>query len=190
MVFVDPLTIMLVAVAASLSLIAWYLLGTAKGKRNLSNLAVPMFVLGLFDFISGFYMSFAWPFPAPLASYNMLFGDPMLFLGIILLSGGYMLYETLDVRVLSWLGFLIGIYLAVETIAIITLQLEKGIDLYTALGLYGFSALSALLSPLVYFSPKNHKSAYYLLAGLLILAAFFAILIGSTGIYMHLASPP
>jgi len=58
-----------------------------------------------------------------------------------------------------------------------------------ALGLYGFSALSALFSPLVYLSPKNHKSAYYLLAGLLILAAFFAILIGSTGIYMHLVFP-
>ena len=69
MPFVDPLAIMLLGVAMSATFIAYYIIGSAKGKRNLANLAGPIFALGLFDFLSGFYMSFFWPLPG---AYNML----------------------------------------------------------------------------------------------------------------------
>ncbi len=189
--FVDPLTIMLVAVAASTSLIALYLIEAAKGSKSLSNIAVPGMVIGFFDFASGFLMSFAWPFPGALSAYNMLFGDPMLFLGIIMIAGSYMLYRNIKPNIVSIFGFFLGIYLFVETYAIYALGLERGVDLYTALGLYFFSALAALLSPLVYINTKkNGYGAYYFLAALLIIAAFFAMLIGGVGIYGHLVSPP
>ncbi|MGC8623269.1 MAG: DUF981 family protein [Candidatus Micrarchaeia archaeon] len=190
MSFVDPLAIMLVAVAASTGIIALYFIGVARGKRSFANLAIPGFAIGAFDFFSGLFMSFVWPFPGALAAYNMLFGDPMLFLGIIMLAGSYMLYKGIEIKVLSLFGFLLGIYLAVETYAMVALKLETGNNLLAALGLYGFSTLAAILSPLVYLDAKKNKNAYYLLAALLIIAAFFAMLIGVIGIYGHLVSPP
>ena len=184
MAFVDPLTIMLVAVASSASLIAIYLIGQALGKRNAEELAIPGFFIGIFDFLSGFFMSFSWPLPD---AYKMLFGDPMLFLGIIMMAGSYMLYKKINPRYLSLFGFFLGIYLLVETYGIAALNLEKGNYFLPAFSFFLFSALAALFSPLVY---TKNKYAYYFLAALLIIAAFLALFIGSAGIYGHLASPP
>ena len=122
--FVDPLCIMLVAVAASTSLVALYLINAAKGRKDLSSFALPGAVIGAFDFISGFFMSFVWPFPGPLSAYNMLFGDPMLFLGIIMLAGSLMVYKNMKPNIVSLFGFFIGIYLFVETYGIVSLGLE------------------------------------------------------------------
>ncbi|MGC8694145.1 MAG: DUF981 family protein [Candidatus Micrarchaeia archaeon] len=189
MVFVDPLTIMLVAVAASASLIAVYFVKAAKGKR-VDNLIVPGFVMGFFDFISGFFMSFLWPFPGALSAYNMLFGDPMLFLGLIMMSAAVMYYKKMDIKILSMFGLFIGIYMLVETYAIAALSLEKGIDFLPSFGFYLFSSLAAIFSPLVYVNSKENKYAYYFLACLFIIAALLALFIGANGIYEHLASPP
>ncbi|MGC8652239.1 MAG: DUF981 family protein [Candidatus Micrarchaeia archaeon] len=189
--FVDPLTIMLVAVATSTSLLALYLIGAARGKRVFADIAIPGIVVGFFDFVSGFFMSFVWPFPGALSGYNMLFGDPMLFLGLIMIAVSYMLYKNIKPNVVSIFGFFLGIYLFVETYAIVALKLERGIDLYSALGIYFFAALVSLLSPLVYLDPKkNGKAAYYFLAALLIIVAFFSILVGGSGIFEHLVAPP
>ncbi len=188
MPFVDPLAIMLLGVAMSATFIAYYIIGSAKGKRNLANLAGPIFALGLFDFLSGFYMSFFWPLPG---AYNMLFGDPMLMLGLIMLSGGFALYENLDVRPISLLGFLLGIYLFVESYGMVAYQLEKGVYLPPALGFFLVSALSGFVSPVVYVTPKNKgKIAYYFLAALVILVAIAAMFISLTSINGHLISPP
>ena len=188
MVFVDSLAVMLLGVGVSSVLIAMYMIMVAMGKKQLSQIAVPAMVLGIFDAVSGFYISFAWPLPA---AYNMLFGDPMLFLGLFMVMGGYMLYKNIDIKLLSIPGALFGIYMLVEMVAIFTLHLESGQDLLPSLGLYGFAGLSALLSPLVYSGVKgNGKYAYYLLALLLILTAFIALIIGYGAIYSHLASPP
>jgi putative membrane protein len=191
MVFIDPLTIMLVAVAASAGIIALYIIKATLGKKNFSDLAVAGFAIGTFDFISGFFMSFLWPFPGALSAYNMLFGDPMLFLGLIMLAGSYMLYKNIDVKVLSYFGFLLGIYLFIETYAIYVLGLEKGVYFLPAFSFYLFSGLAAFLSPLVYANPKKGgKYAYYLLAAFLIIVAFLAMFIGGAGIYGHLTSTP
>ncbi|MGC9011250.1 MAG: DUF981 family protein [Candidatus Micrarchaeia archaeon] len=187
MVFVDPLTIMLVAVAASASLIAIYLISQALGKKIAEELAMPGFFIGVFDFLSGFFMSFSWPLPG---AYNILFGDPMLFLGIIMLAGSYMLYKKISLRYMPILGFLLGIYLLVETYGIATLNLESGKYFMPAFSFYLFSTISALLSPIASLDPKKYKYAYHFLAALLILTALLAMFIGCGGIYEHLASPP
>ncbi|MGC9190787.1 MAG: DUF981 family protein [Candidatus Micrarchaeia archaeon] len=191
MVFVDPLTIMLVAVAASAGLIAMYLVKAARGSKSFIELAVPSMVIGAFDFVSGFFMSFGWPFPGPMSAYNMLFGDPMLFLGLIMVAGGYMLYKGIDIKVLSYFGFLLGIYLFVESYAMVAFKLESGQYFLPAFSFYLLSALVAFLSPLMYMNPKKGgKSVYYFMTLLLVLVAFLALFIGSAGIYGHLASPP
>jgi len=196
MVFVDSLTVMLLGLGLSSLLIALYFLGKPTNRKWLGELVVPAFIIGLFDFMSGFIMSFEWPLPG---AYNMLFGDPMLMLGIIMMAGAYMLYKNMNPRILSLFGFFLGIYLAVETAGMIAFQLEGPISFsltatnhfVTAFGLYLFASLSALLSPIVFMNAKgNGRYAYYLMFVLLILTAFMAFFIGYGGIYEHLASPP
>jgi len=190
MAFVDPLTIMLVAVAASTGLIALYLYRLAKGRRDFEDLAIAIFFTGLFDFMSGFFFSFTWPFPGNLSAYNMLFGDPMLFLGLIMLSSSVMLYKKINPKVISIPAFLLGLYLLVETYAIAALGLESGAYFIPAFSLYLFATLSAIFSPIVYLDAKKHAYAYYFVIALLIITALLAIFIGCAGIYEHLASPP
>ena len=190
MAFVDPLTIMLVAVAASAGLIALYFYRLAKGRRDFEDLAIAGFFTGLFDFISGFLISFTWPFPGNLSAYNMLFGDPMLFLGIIMLAGSVMLYKKINPKVVSIPAFILGLYLLVETYAIAALGLEKGVYFAPAFSFYLFSTLSAIFSPIAYLDAKKHAYAYYFVVAMLIITALLALFIGCSGIYEHLASPP
>ncbi|MEM3791412.1 MAG: DUF981 family protein [Candidatus Micrarchaeaceae archaeon] len=186
--FVDPLSVMLLGVSASTFFIAFYLISVAKGKRAFAELAVPTFFLGIFDFVSGFYMSFFWPLPG---AYNMLFGDPMLLLGLILLSGSYALYRNISPNPVSLLGFLLGIYLFAETYSINAFSLEPHKDMLIVLSFYLVSAIAAVLSPLVYTNPKKSgKVAYYLLAVLVIIAAILAMAIGEISIIGHLQTPP
>ena len=110
MTFVDPLSVMLLVAGMSTLLLAIYALMSVRSKKGLANLAVPMFAFGLFNFISGFLMSFAWPMPG---AYNILFGDAQLVLGLLMLMGGYMVYKNMDLKILTVFGFFFGIYLAV-----------------------------------------------------------------------------
>lgn len=187
MAFVDSLAVMLLAVAMSAAFIAYYLVGIAKGKK-MDSLAGPIFMLGIFDFLSGFYMSFFWPLPG---AYNMLFGDPMLMLGIIMIAGGFAIYKNTDGRPISLIGFFLGIYLFAESYGMVAYHLEAGAELLPALGFYLVSGLSGFLSPLVYLKSKNNnKKAYYLLAALLVLVVLAAMFIGTAAIIGHLSSPP
>ncbi len=186
--FVDSLAVMLLALGSSASLIAIYFIMLVKWKKSISNLVVPALVLGLFDAISGFYMSFAWPLPP---AYNMLFGDPLMFLGLIMIMGAIMIYKNINIKMLSIFGFFLGIYLFMEAAAISAFKLETGVDFLAAMGLYIFAGLSAILSPLMYADKKsNVRYVYYLLAALLIITAFIALFIGYGAIYAHLGSPP
>ncbi|MCL4411540.1 DUF981 family protein [Candidatus Marsarchaeota archaeon] len=188
MAFVDPLAVMLLVAGLSTLLLAIYAFMFARGKKGLANLAVPMFVLGMFNFISGFFLSFAWPMPG---AYNMLFGDAQLVLGLLMLMGGYMLYKNIDIKILTIFGFFFGIYLAMQAVAIPAFGLESGANFLPAFGLYVFAALSGIFSPLVYTSSKSGlKYAYYFLFALLIITTFLLLFIGYTAIYEHLGSPP
>ncbi len=186
MAFVDSLAVMLLAVAMSATFIAYYLLGIVKGKK-MDSLAGPIFMLGIFDFLSGFYMSFFWPLPG---AYNMLFGDPMLMLGIIMIAGGFSIYKNIDVRPISLIGFLLGIYLFAESYGMVAYHLETGADLVSALGFYLFAGLSGFFSPLIYLKQKDNKKVYYFLAALLVLVVLAAMFIGIAAIIGHLSSPP
>ncbi len=188
MVFVDSLAVMLLSLGSSTFLLALYFLMNALGRKDVSKLYVPIFVFGLFDLAAGFVMSFTWPMPG---AYNMLFGDPLLFLGIIMAAGGYMLQKGMGAEYLSLPGLFLGIYLAVEAAAMVNFKLETGSQLLGAFGLYALSAMAGILSPLIFLNPKkNGKAAYFLMFILLILVTLVALFIGYTGIYGHLQSPP
>ncbi|EQD64316.1 membrane protein containing DUF981 [mine drainage metagenome] len=184
--FIDPLTVMLLSLGMSALLLALYYFKAGSGKKDMGSLVVPVFVLGLFNAISGFLMSFTWPLPG---SYNMLFGDPLLVLGLLMIAGSYMASKGTDVKVLSLLGFLLGIYLLVGTIGISQFGMEHGNNWITATGLYAFSFLAGIFSPVLYLKPKgSNKYAYYFEAFLLIVVMLIALLIGYMGLHEHLGA--
>ena len=184
--FIDPLTVMLLSLGMSALLLALYYFRVGSGKKDISSLVVPAFILGLFNAVSGFLMSFTWPLPG---SYNMLFGDPLLVLGLLMIAGSYMISKGMDVKALSLLGFLLGIYLLVGMIGITRFNMETGNDWLTATGLYAFSMLAAIFSPILYLKPKgSNKYAYYFEVFLLVVVMLLALLIGYMGFYEHLGA--
>ncbi len=184
--FIDPLTVMLLSLGMSALLLALYYFRVGSGKKDISSLVVPAFILGLFNAVSGFLMSFTWPLPG---SYNMLFGDPLLVLGLLMIAGSYMISKGMDVKALSLLGFLLGIYLLVGMIGITQFHMETGNDWLTATGLYAFSMLAAIFSPILYLKPKgSNKYAYYFEVFLLVVVMLLALLIGYMGFYEHLGA--
>lgn len=188
MVFVDPLAVMLIFAGFSALLFSFYIYLLLRGKKDFSMLVVPAFVFGLFDAISGFWMSFTWPLPG---SYNILFGDPLLIVGLLLMSGSCMVYKKMDLRILSIFAVFLGIYIAIEAAAMSIFNLETGINFLPAFGFYVLAALSSILSPIIYMNARGSgRYMYWLLFILLILTALAAFFIGFNAVYGHLRSPP
>lgn len=64
-IFVDPLAIMLIGLAMGTFLGAFYFFFKARGnEEQIKSLVIPGLAIGGFDFITGLYMSFAWPLNA------------------------------------------------------------------------------------------------------------------------------
>ncbi|MEM0106672.1 MAG: DUF981 family protein [Candidatus Micrarchaeaceae archaeon] len=187
MPFIDSLTIMLLSLGMSTAILAIYFLMNALGRRDTNKLYIPMLVFGLFDAISGGIMSFTWPLPG---AYNMLFGDPLLMLGLIMIAGSYMLMKEIKVGILSVAGIFLGLYLAVESAGIVNFKLESGNNLIGALGLYVLSAVAGLISPIAILDARRNRKAYFFMFIILALITLVALFIGYSGIYEHLASPP
>ena len=58
----DHLAIMLIGLAMGTGIGAFYFFYAARGQKNqIASLVYPAIGIGLFDFMSGFYMSCAWP---------------------------------------------------------------------------------------------------------------------------------
>ncbi len=185
--FVDYLSVMLLSLGASAAYLAWYIWSLGKTAKGKQELAVPIFALGVFNAIGGFTMSFTWPLPG---GYNMLFGDPLLFLGLLMIAGAYMLRKNISLKSLAMPGFLLGVYILVGAGAIVGYTLEPGIHFLPSFSLYLFAGLSGIISPITaYLSPKGSgKYAYYLLIALLVLTAIAALFLAYTAFYEHIGS--
>jgi putative membrane protein len=83
MIFIDYLTIMLVNLAAGLSLLALFILKYADGDRK--KLAPGFLVSGLLALITGFHEIFTWPI---VSSYNIPFGEMSVLFGFLFLAAG------------------------------------------------------------------------------------------------------
>ncbi len=184
--FVDYLAVMLLSLGASAAYLAWFVYNLGRTGKSTTELVVPMFMLGLFNAVSGFAMSFTWPLPG---GYNMLFGDPLLFFGLLMMAATYMVKKNISVKNLALPGFLLGIYILVGAGAIVGYNIEPGSHFLPAFGLYMAAGLSGLFAPVVYLNPKKGgKYAYYLLAALLILTAIAALFLAYTALYEHIGS--
>jgi putative membrane protein len=194
MTFVDPLAIMLIGLAMGTAIGAFYFYFAARGnKEQIQSLIYPATGIGFFDFISGFYMSFTWPMTGYGYAYNMLFGDPLLMFGLLLMISAIMVYKNMHLGLMPILALLLGIYVLDGAYSIVTLRLERGNDLITAMGLYLFDGIGAVLTPIVYLKPQansTNKYLYYLEWIILGIGTVFALVIGYIALNGHLASPP
>ena len=193
MTFVDPLAVMLIGLAMGTLLGAFYFFFAARGdKEQIKSLIVPAFGVGVFDLISGFYMSFAWPMTGFGYAYNMLFGDPLLLFGLILIMAAFMIYKDMHPGIMPLLVLLLGIYVLVGAYSIVQLKLESGQNLVTSMGLYLFDGIGAILAPVLYLKPSTGtgKTLYYVEWIILGIGTIFALVIGYMALNGHLASPP
>ncbi|MEL9998551.1 MAG: DUF981 family protein [Thermoplasmata archaeon] len=186
--FIDSLAIMLIGLGSGLLLVALFVLFSALNKLEdlKEKLAIPAMGIGFFDFVSGFIMAFTWPLPG---GYNMLFGDPLLFFGLLLFLGSYMFYKGKSPSWLTIFAFIIGIYVILGAYAMAADKLETGANFLPAFGLYLSSGISALLSPILILKPVGAvKALYYLEFIILIVATFVALFIGYNALLEHLVS--
>ncbi|MCL5668249.1 MAG: DUF981 domain-containing protein [Candidatus Thermoplasmatota archaeon] len=193
MTFVDPLAVMLIGLAMGTLLGAFYFFFAARGdKEQIKSLVVPAFGVGVFDLVSGFYMSFAWPMTGFGYAYNMLFGDPLLLFGLILIMAAFMIYKDMHPGIMPLLVLLLGIYVLVGAYSIVQLKLESGQNLVTSMGLYLFDGIGAILAPVLYLKPSTGtgKTLYYVEWIILGIGTIFALVIGYMALNGHLAHPP
>lgn len=62
--FIDSLAVMLLALGMTTAIGGMYFLFSALGnEKRIEGLLMPAVGVGLFDFMSGFVMSFTWPLP-------------------------------------------------------------------------------------------------------------------------------
>ncbi|MCL4314937.1 MAG: DUF981 domain-containing protein [Candidatus Thermoplasmatota archaeon] len=193
LVFVDPLAVMLIGLAMGTMIGAFYFFFDARGDDDqIKALLIPALFVGSFDFLSGFYMSFFWPMTAYGIPYNMLFGDPLTLFGILLVAAAFTKMKGFKFGLLPLMSVVLGIYVLVGAYSIVQLKLETGNDLITAMGLYLFDGIGALLAPILYLNPKNgnNKYLYYTEWIILGIGTVFALIIGYAALNGHLASPP
>jgi putative membrane protein len=201
MTFVDPLAVMLIGLAMGTAIGAFYFFFAARGdKEQIKALAIPAVGIGIFNFISGFYMSFGWIMTGFAIPYNMLFGDPLLLFGLLMIIAGVVIYKDMHLGMLPILGLVLGIYVLDAAYTILTVPnylshgaLESGNDLITAMGLYLFDGIGAILAPIAYLKPQansTNKYLYYLEWIILGIGTVFALVIGVTALNGHVASPP
>ena len=193
MTFVDPLAVMLIGLAMGTLLGAFYFFFAARGdKEQIKSLVVPAFGVGVFDLVSGFYMSFAWPMTGFGYAYNMLFGDPLLLFGLILIMAAFMIYKDMHPGIMPLLVLLLGIYVLVGAYSIVQLKLESGQNLVTSMGLYLFDGIGAILAPVLYLKPSTGtgRALYYVEWIILGIGTIFALVIGYMALNGLLAHPP
>jgi putative membrane protein len=142
--FIDFLGVMLVNLTAGLALLAHYLyVNPEPGARR--SWAAAFFATGLLGFVTAFVMVITWPLPS---SYNLVFGEPALFLSTAFLAAAVTLAFEWEPLIPALYGVFGGIMALVIGLRIWDLGLTKAPLLaglgYILVGLGGVLTAPAL----------------------------------------------
>ncbi len=178
--FIDYLTIMMVAVVVGTLLAAWY------GWRFLdapAELVRPwgwsFLATGLLLAIPALHLTLTWPLPG---GNNIIMGEPALYFGVLLSLAGLIILIGHDLRPLAWLSLPGGIVLVVIAGAILQHGLTRSPAMWAIA--YGTIGIAGMLVPVSFRIPPLRLIA----AGLLVVgAAIFAI--GAVGAYLEHPGP-
>ena len=98
-----------------------------------------------------------------------------------------MIYKNSSLGLVPVLFLLLGIYVIVGAYSIVQQGLETGDNLITAMGLYLFDGIGAILAPVLYVKPEGTgRWLYYLEWVILGIGTIFALLIGYIALNGHL----
>ncbi len=174
--FIDYVTIQLIAAASGLFLAGLYAIKFASPLKERVGFVYSFWMAGVVLSITGFDMIFTWPLPG---AYNIIFGEPAIWFGILLIFLGFAIKAENDLFPLT-LMFSAG--------GLINLVISGDILIYNmtqspALAFVGFltSGLGALLVP---FGLKS-KTVRWIIAVLLIIAAIVFAITGFGAYYQH-----
>jgi len=115
--------------------------------------AIAIGACGFYLFLSGVAISFIWPFTISSGVYNVLFGGIASLGGLVLLAGAFALFLNADLRPVSYLAAVAGLYAVVDAYAIISNSLTNS-PLLAALGYLSFTAPAVLSIPATHAKSK------------------------------------
>ncbi len=99
-----------------------------------------------------------------------------------------MIYKNMNLGLIPLLFVLLGIYVLVGAYSIVQQHLETGQNLITAMGLYLFDGIGAILAPILYMRTESNAKAllYYVEWIILGIGTIFALVIGYIALNGHL----
>ncbi|MGC8545803.1 MAG: DUF981 family protein [Athalassotoga sp.] len=173
--FIDYVTIQLIAAASGLLFAGIYTLKYRSGKSN-SSWIYGFWMIGFILLVTGLDMIFTWPLPG---SYNIIFGEPSVWFGALLISIGVAIKSNSDLlplALLSSAGGLINIVISVDILIYSMTQSP-----IIAFGGFITSGLGALMAPL----GLKSKSIRWIIFILLVLSAIAFAVTGYGAYYQH-----
>ena len=108
---------------------------------------------GFYLFLSGVAISFIWPFSISSGVYNVLFGGIATLGGLVLLAGAIALFLNADLRPVTYIAAIAGVYSIVDAYAITSNSLTNS-PLLAALGYLSFAAPAFLSVPATHSKNK------------------------------------
>ncbi|WP_393970837.1 DUF981 family protein [Oxyplasma meridianum] len=204
MAFIDDLamelfTLSLVGVISIYMTAKVYLEYRKKGTANLEEYLkpgiFPLGILGVVILIMGFYGEMTWPLPG---SYNILFGDPFMFIGMILIMMVLAIWFKQKLQYVGILAFFAGIiaiyYGANAYLDKMTSSPIAMLGLYIAFGLTGiFTFPTTLIYDMLPGKEKASKTWTAVLVIFwigLIVSAVLAAITAIEAVPQHLLVPP
>ena len=115
--------------------------------------AVAIGACGFYLFLSGVAISFIWPFSISSGVYNVLFGGIATLGGLVLLAGAIALFLNADLRPVTYIAAIAGVYSIVDAYAITSNSLTNS-PLLAALGYLSFAAPAFLSVPATHSKNK------------------------------------
>jgi putative membrane protein len=204
MAFIDDLamelfTLALVGIVSVYMTASVYLEYRKNGAKNIEEIlkpgVFPLGVLGVVILIMGFYGEMTWPLPG---SYNILFYDPYMFIGMILVMMAVAIGYRQKLQYVGILAFFAGIiaiyYGANAYIDKMTSSPIAMLGLYIAFGLTGvFTFPTTLIYDMLPGREKVSKGWTVILVLFwlgLIISAVLAAITAIEAVPQHLLSPP
>jgi uncharacterized membrane protein len=134
-----------------------------KNKPLKLGFTVALGACGFYLFLSGVAISFIWPFAISGGVYNVLFGGIASLGGLVLLAGAFALFLNADLRPVTYLAAVTGLYSVVDAYAIVTNGLTNS-PLLAALGYLSFAAPAFLSVPAAHSKSKWWRWLFTVLA--------------------------
>lgn len=180
--FINYLTLSIVTAAATFALGAWFLLrapAPAEADSRAEGFAFAFGAAGLILTITGLHLTLRWPLPG---GYNIVFGEPLLYFGVLLLVGSAALGLRRPLSPLLVLGAFGGLVNVVLAVTILRHGMTRSPPLGAAM--YLTSGLGLLLLP-----AKGRWPAIAKLSGALFVVAAILFAVVGYGAYIEHPGP-